>query len=38
MKAVILGHIYDPDTDTQLVVLRVRAVDFDSFKKETEDW
>lgn len=38
MKAVILGNIYDPDTDTQIVLLRVQAIDFDSFKRETEDW
>jgi len=32
--AVVLGNIYDPDTDCQYVLLRVTSKDWEEFQNE----
>lgn len=36
-NAVIMGNIYDPDTDCQMVLMKVSAKDWDDFQRETEE-
>lgn len=35
--AVIMGNIYDPDTDCQFVLMRVSAVNWDCYLKDLEE-
>lgn len=36
-NAVIMGHIYDPDTDCQYVLMRVSAENWDRYERELEE-
>lgn len=36
-NALIMGNIYDPDTDCQYVLLRIRSKDWDKFIQEQEE-
>lgn len=36
-NALIMGNIYDPDTDCQYVLLRVSAKEWDLWKQEEEE-
>jgi hypothetical protein len=36
-NALIMGNIYDPDTDCQYVLLRVTAKDWDNYQRDLED-
>lgn len=36
-NALILGNIYDPDIDCQLVIMKVSAKDWDDYLKEVEE-
>lgn len=33
-KAVILGNVYDPETDCQYVMLKITAKDWDSYLRD----
>lgn len=35
-NALIMGSIYDPDTDCQYILMRVSAKDWDDYVKEME--
>lgn len=35
--ALIMGNIYDPDTDAQYVLLRVPAESWDQYMQEVEE-
>lgn len=36
-NAIIMGHIYDPDTDCQIVLLKVTAKDFDNYQIQIDE-
>jgi len=36
-NVLMMGNIYDPDTDCQYVLLRVPAKDWDDYQKELDD-
>ncbi len=36
-NGLIMGNIYDPDTDCQYILMKVKAKDWDNYKKETEE-
>ncbi len=36
-NALIMGNIYDPDTDCQYVLLRVTSKDWDNYQQDLED-
>lgn len=35
-NSLIMGNIYDPDTDCQYVLMRVPAKDWDNYQKELD--
>jgi len=35
-NALIMGHIYDPNTDSQYVLLRVSAKDWDDYERDLD--
>lgn len=36
-NSLIMGNIYDADTDCQYILMRVSAKDWDNYKKELEE-
>lgn len=36
-NTLIMGNIYDPDTDCQYVLMRVPAKDWDDYEREMEN-
>jgi len=36
-NVLILGNIYDPDTDCQYVLLRVHSKDWEDYEKELDE-
>ena len=36
-NTLIMGNIYDPDTDCQYVLLRISAKDWDEYQTELEE-
>lgn len=36
-NALIMGNIYDPDTDCQYVLIRVSAKNWDRYQREMEE-
>lgn len=36
-NTLIMGNIYDPDTDSHYILMRVSAEDWDNYQKEMED-
>lgn len=36
-NALIMGNIYDPETDCQYVLLRVTSKEWDKYQQELED-
>jgi hypothetical protein len=36
-NSLIMGNIYDPDTDCQYVLMRVPAKDWDEYQKEMDE-
>jgi len=37
-NALIMGAIYDPDTDCQFVIMRIPSKDWDNYQRELEKY
>lgn len=36
-KMIIMGNIYDPDTDTQMILMKVSPKDWEDYQNQLDD-